>query len=44
MSQCHESLSLSELESIRLMHFLMLFVVVVVLGWYGTGCQVPVFS
>ena len=37
---CHnatKAFSLSKLESIRLTHFL-LFFVVVVLGWYGTGC------
>ena len=42
---CHnatKAFSLSELESIRLTHFLL--IVVVVLGWYGSGCKVPVFS
>ena len=41
---CHnvtKAFSLSELESIRLTHFLL---IVVVLGWYGSGCKVPVFS
>ena len=41
---CHnatKAFSLSELESIRLTHFLL--IVVVVLGWYGSGCKVPVF-
>ena len=40
---CHnatKAFSLSELESIRLTHFLL----IVVLGWYGSGCKVPVFS
>ena len=45
---CHnatKAFSLSELESIRLTHFLLIVVVVVVvLGWYGSGCKVPVFS
>ena len=41
---CHnatKAFSLSELESIRLTHFLL---IVVVLSWYGSGCKVPVFS
>ena len=41
---CHnatKAFSLSELEGIRLTHFLL--IVVVVLGWYASGCKVPVF-
>lgn len=39
---CHNAMkafSLTELESIKFTHFLMIFVVVV-LGRYGIGCQV----
>ena len=39
---CHnatKAFSLSELESIRLTHFLLIVVVIVVLGWYGSGCK-----
>ena len=43
MSQCHEDFSLTELESIKLTHFLMVFVLVV-LGRYGIGCQVLLFK
>ena len=43
---CHNAMkafSLTELESIKLTHFLMFFVVVV-LGRYGIGCQVLLFK
>ena len=43
MSQCHEDFSLTELESIKLTQFLMVFVLVV-LGRYGIGCQVLLFN
>lgn len=38
-----KAFSLTELESIKLTHFLMFFVVVV-LGRYGIGCQVLLFK